>query len=464
MLRKIAKSFAWIIGGAFGLAVLFYLVLLVINWRDVPPSAEALRFTQMYVSRPHISDEMNAFVFMTGMSVVPEHDPMLAGIAMIDAARQYTVEKVMTEYSHPSYPQIIFRDALNKEILEYIDSCKSLDEKCLALLENKSLPGIQPNSNEAVLVNRYRELIRLPEWQDVYPRGLSGPMPSFGPAMDGQRLSMLDIWKTAESRGAKTTIAMLDEDARFWRKVLATSDSLITSMVAVSSLKRNLYWTNHVIKRLSDNNASVEVPPIWLNPITDKERLMESAWVGEWAMSEQLLRGVSDGSNTVSDDNNPFATGIGSWLGLPLLQEQDTINHRAEELSLLIKKYNVKYDELPSTAARFIDGTDVLGYEEIKIPDILYNPLGKVLNFVGVPMYPSYMNRVPDLEGSRRALLATHQLRSDKIPRDKVVEALAASPYRNPYTHQPFVWDEVSGNVVFEGLSEGKSRRSIFPY
>jgi len=90
--------------------------------------------------------------------------------------------------------------------------------------------------------------------------------------------------------------------------------------------------------------------------------------------------------------------------------------------------------------------------------------LGKVLNFVGMPMYPSYMIRVPDLEGGRRALLATLELRYNKTPRDKVAEALAGSTYRNPYTNEPFIWDVATGSVGFEGLGEGKGSRYSFVY
>jgi hypothetical protein len=464
MPRKIAKFFVWLIGGALGLAVVFYFVVLAINWRDVPPSEEALRFAQMYANRPQVADEQNAFVYMIGMSVAPVHDPKQAGVAMIEAARKNTAEGVVTEYSHPAYQQTKFTDVHNKETQEFIDSCKSLDEKCLAL-NGKPLPDIQLESMDAVLLNRYRDLVSLPEWQDIYHRGLSGPMPSFGPAMSGQILSILDIWRNAESRGAKTTIAMLDADARFWRKVLVSSDSLITSMVAVAALKKNLYWTNVVIRRLSSNNITADLPPIWLNPITDEERSMESAWVGEWAMGEHLLRGLSEGGrHEMNEDNNPFATGIGHWLGLPLLQIQDTINLRAEELSFLVKKYNVKYEELPTVVAKFNDGTETLGYDEISFPDILYNPVGKVLNFVGMPTYPDYMNRVFDLEGGRLALLIAHQLRSEQTPREKIKEALAASSYCNPYTNQPFVWDDASQSIVFEGLDTGKRKRYSFPY
>lgn len=88
MLRKIAKLLAWLIGGAIGLVVVIYLVVLAINWSDVPPSAEAVRFAQIYADRPHVSDEQNAFVYMVGIAVEHAQEPMHAGKAMLERARE----------------------------------------------------------------------------------------------------------------------------------------------------------------------------------------------------------------------------------------------------------------------------------------------------------------------------------------------------------------------------------------
>jgi hypothetical protein len=467
MLRKIAKFFAWLIGGAIGLVVLFYLVVLVINWRDVPPSEEALRFAQMYANRPHVADEQNAFIYMVGISVEHAQEPMHAGKAMLERARESTSDSDVSEYIHPDYPQIEFKDVRKKEMQEIMKSCKAFEDTCPSLLDRKSLAAALKGTPDETLLNRYRHMIALREWQDIYPRGLTGPIPPFGPAMDGQTLSMLDIWLQAEVRGAKTTIAMLDADAKFWRKVLVSSDSLITSMVAVSALKKNLYWTNLLMRRLSGNNASVDVPPIWTNPISDEERLMESAWVGEWVMAEPMMSALPEQIQKRQEGDNKQSMGIRfvTWLMLGLYQPQESINSHAHDYASLIDEYNVPYERLADVISKRKESSSGEYDEVMRFPDILYNPLGKFVN-VFKPDFDSYMLRGPNLEGGRRALLATLQLRKDSIPREKVAEALRASPYLNPYTNEPFKWDEATGSVVFEGLgqNEERSKRYSFVY
>lgn len=294
MLRKIAKFFAWLIGGAIGLAIVFYLVVLAINWRDVPPSEEAIRFAQMYADRPQVADEQNAFVYMVGISVDHAQEPMLAGKAMIERARESMPDGDIPKYFHPDYPQIEFKDVRKKEMQDIMNSCKTFEDKCSSLLDKKSLSQALKGTPDETLLNRYRHMVALREWQDIYPRGLTGPIPPFGPAIDGQTLSMLDIWQQAEVRGAKTTIAMLDEDARFWRKILVSSDSLITSMAAKSALRQNILWTNLVMQRLFANNVLSDMPASWMQPISEEERLMARAWAGEWAMAEPMMRNLPE--------------------------------------------------------------------------------------------------------------------------------------------------------------------------
>lgn len=466
MLRKIAKFFAWLIGGAIGLAVLFYLVVLAINWRDVPPSEEALRFAQMYANHPHVADEQNAFIYMVGISVDHAQEPMHAGKAMLERARESTSDSDVPKYFHPDYPQIEFKDVRKKEMQEIMKSYKAIEDNCPPLLDRKSLAASLKGTPDETLLNRYRHMIALREWQDIYPRGLTGPIPPFGPAMDGQTLSMLDIWLQAEVRGAKTTIAMLDADAKFWRKVLSSSGSMITSMLATSALKRNLLWTNVVVRSLSESNIVEAAPASWLQPISAEERLMARSWGGEWVMAEPVMRQLPEqiAKNQIAGGKERSgAVRLVTWLMVRLYQPQESINRHAHDYATLINAYDVPYELLNDVVAKRRISSAGEFDEITRFPDILYNPLGKFVN-VFKPDFDSYMLKVPDLEGGRRALLATLELRYNKTPRDKVVEALAGSAYRNPYTNKPFMWDVATGSVVFEGLSEGKGRRYSFVY
>ncbi len=216
------------------------------------------------------------------------------------------------------------------------------------------------------------------------------------------------------------------------------------------------------MRRLSANKLPHEIPSSWLQPISNEERLMVHAWVGEWAMAEPFRRQFSQRIQK-NQENGSFDVRLGTGLILPFYQPQETINSLAKDFASMISKYDVPYDRLAKVVNR---KTEVNGRIEnvVILPYSLYNPLGRYLYDIDKPNYEKYMFAAINLEGGRRALLVTQQLRAEKTPRHNIDDALAASPYRNPYTNQPFIWNDASGNVVFEGLGEGKQKRYLFPY
>ena len=57
---KALKISGRILLGAVAVLVLFYLVLLAVNWKDQPPSAAAVRFDQIIAARPQPPAAENA--------------------------------------------------------------------------------------------------------------------------------------------------------------------------------------------------------------------------------------------------------------------------------------------------------------------------------------------------------------------------------------------------------------------
>ena len=76
---KVTKILARIILGLFGLAILLYLVLLAVNWRDQPPSAAYHRLEQAVTARPKLPGRENAVVYTLGFSAPAGEDPARGG-------------------------------------------------------------------------------------------------------------------------------------------------------------------------------------------------------------------------------------------------------------------------------------------------------------------------------------------------------------------------------------------------
>ena len=61
---KAVKILGTTVLGLLGLAVLLYLIALAINWKDQPPSEDALAFQRLLDARPQVPDGENAYVYL----------------------------------------------------------------------------------------------------------------------------------------------------------------------------------------------------------------------------------------------------------------------------------------------------------------------------------------------------------------------------------------------------------------
>ncbi|WP_435099429.1 hypothetical protein [Arhodomonas sp. AD133] len=75
-----------------------------------------------------------------------------------------------------------------------------------------------------------------------------------------------------------------------------------------------------------------------------------------------------------------------------------------------------------------------------------------------------YGLQVADLEGARRALIATVRLRAQGVKARNVPARLDDVDLGNPYTGETFQWNSEEQSVTFDGMSaRGKGGISI-PY
>jgi hypothetical protein len=75
---------------------------------------------------------------------------------------------------------------------------------------------------------------------------------------------------------------------------------------------------------------------------------------------------------------------------------------------------------------------------------------------VGVSDFGNYAARVADLEGVRRAVMATVAFRQTNIATENIEGALVRRELRNPYDDQPFAWEGDRRSIVFRGMASGE--------
>jgi hypothetical protein len=467
MIRKTLKVIGWSLAGIVGLAVVLYVIVLAINWRDREPSPEAIRFTNLYRDRPAVADQDNAYIYLMGFGVSREGDPREMG-----ARRVAWIEQVnQTGHFDAKDDPLAQLHDLNKSRLprhqEMVSSCRAVDTKCLAVFDDERAI-MEWLASEAWLLERYEAFIDHAGWLETIPADLAAPLPVYHYVLDGQRLLFAHASELATKKEYAEVKSVLARDIQFWRHVLESSDILITKMIATAALRQHFSLGNLVLRKLPSESAPSVVPAEWQVSITDSERSMLRVYVGEWVFGSNVMRQYEKSPQeafSFAFDGRELSVGdkVMSELSAPLFQLQDYNNGRAELLAAMAAASEAPYNQYEAAAMR-ADALENRKIQEAISISSVYNPVGRILIGISAGSYAGYNQRVADIEGIRRAALATVALREANVPATGVSDALSQSPFRNPYNNDPFSWDAEKGAVVFTGLQSGERQKQYFLY
>jgi hypothetical protein len=421
MLRKALNAIVWTAAGLVGLVVLLYLVALAINWRDREPSAAARHLAQVSHDRPAVADDNNGYVYVTQWKLDPDR-----------------------------------RLKLSARLQKFLKDCVPSRPECAVEFDQAADDLLADwTAADGALLDAYLALTARTGWRESATVDVGDAVPPYSGAGDGQRMLLMRARALAKQGDADAVRHLLERDLQFWRMVLRSSDILISKMVATSMLNRHFEWGNFVLRGLPPAQRAAAIPEGWRTAISDDERSMARCMAGEWLFASAMLRRVTSDSFGVTEETAVRRAVV--RLGIPLYQEQDTINLFAEHHLLMARAFHVPLDKYPAVVAEMRKADNQLANELV--------PWGAVYNLPGAWLFAfgllgsdmtGYFARVGDIEGVRRAALTAATLRASGVESRNVSAALANAGQRDPYTNQPLVWDEASQAIVFTGLERGE--------
>lgn len=419
MLRKMLKAIGWTAAGLVGLVVVLYLVALAINWRDRPPSAAAKQLTQVSRARPPVADENNAYVYLQHWQQDPDR-----------------------------------RSKLSAPVQEFLETCAPGRPECAAAFDRADGLLAQWIAADGELLDHYTAFVAHTGWHEGDLFTVES-IPQYSGASDGQKMLLLRARELAKQGDADAVRELLEGDLQFWRMALQSSDILVSKMMTTAALNRHFKWGSLVLRSLPAAKQAEAIPAGWRNAISNDERSMERCVAGEWLFTSAALSRAPTESFGV-DEDHPIARRV-TRLIAPMYQEQDTINQYAQYDLSVARAFAAPLHDYPKVVA------DVQERARQTAGDLF--PFGSVYNLPGqwlvaFTLYSTdltdYAVRVGDIEGVRRAALTGATLRASGVEAKDVSAALTNAEQRDPYTNQPFGWDDKSGAIVFRGLQSGE--------
>lgn len=418
MLRKLLKAIGWTVAGLVGLVVVLYAVALAINWRDRPPSDAAKQLAQISHDRPAVADENNGYAYLQKWQLSPDR-----------------------------------RSKLSAPVQEFLETCAPGRPECAAAFDRADGLLAQWVAADRELLDHYMELSARSGWHEG-KSFTEDSLPAYSGAADGQKMLLLRARELAKQGDAESVHTLLERDLQFWRTVLRSSDILISRMIATSALNRHFEWGNLVLRSLPASKQATAIPAGWRLAISADELSMERCMAGEWLFASSMLRRAPLDSFGV-DEDYPIAHMVTRFI-TPLYQEQDTINRYAEHYLGVAHAFAVPLNDYPRVAADLRERARQTAGELFPFGPVYNLPGGWTFAFtlIGGDV-TTYVTRASDIEGVRRAALTAATLRSSGVEARNVSAALANAEQHDPYTDQPFGWDDKSGAIVFRGLQSG---------
>ncbi|MEN1940782.1 hypothetical protein WCE39_06735 [Luteimonas sp. MJ174] len=422
------QSIAWAVAALVALPVIAYLALLAINWNDEPPSAGTEQLVAMKRDRPPLADAANGYIHALGIAATADMDPVQLG-----GARNAYIETFVSTSAADGYPALPGRNAeyragRSPEVVALAAACGDDHPACAETLGAHPGALAQWLASEQWLLDRYRRMLATAAWREAIPVDANTPLAGYQHALEGQKLHLLAAWQQALAPDPAAVRDLLEQDLVFWREVLASSDLLISKMVAVAAVRRNFAFGNLALRELPRDLASAAVPPSWRQPLTLAERSLARPLGGEWQVIGASLRMAMS-----PEAQAGAAAGLAERLQRPLFKEQATLNLFAARMLHLGAMSELPYRDV-GQALEGLPQSEEGALQGLRP----YNLVGAVMASVPAPTYVNYIARISDLEGERRAVLLAATLRGAGIQRDDMAAAVRDAPLRGPYDEAPF--------------------------
>lgn len=417
----------------FGLAI--YITLLFINRADEPPSDAYLAYAALVSDQSELLTVENAVVLMAGINAPDDTDPYELGAAWLTWTMLPMEARLGKDEPRgvPLRDVSVAGDVCRATRLARVCNWPTAD--CMTFLNEQQ--GVLRSELEqlAWLLERYEHLLQHSRWQEAPTAFDVGPINYADAFMVGSWYHA-ESWFKARAGGTEVALAMLDQEAIFWRMVLSDTSSLIGKMIAEARLRQNLAWTNALLRHfsLAEYNAGT-----WQQPLTGAERSLQRAFAGELHAYASFLR-------TDNSGNGELFSALRHAVTSPLFKQQATLNEIAGRYLRIEHALSADYPAVQNRIA-LLNEDESMHWRRFRA----YNPVGESLYRIMTPtLYADYGFRVANLEGARRAFLLAAELRSKGVAVEALPEWIDVSEMRNPYTSEPFGWDQEAGAITFE--------------
>jgi hypothetical protein len=409
-----------------GIGLLAVIGLLLHEWWLSTPSEAAKKLEAVYQERRPLPDADNAWFDLYGFAAPAEEDPRALGAQRIDWMKRVLGE-IDPQEKDPGPDRIELKDHRSPVLARITDACIRRPGLACAEAMKLNVDGAALSTMEPLLSARYQAMLDRAGAFALVEYDVSQPLPNYDLVMEAQRLLLLRLQGAARHGDVTQVRETLQRDHAFWRRMMATSEVLIDRMIAVSGIRQNFAFGNFALRELPRERQLAAIPPSWRTPFGAQELSLRRVMAAEFHFALRISRMPGYDPTLYETYEDELARLIAKVPGFRNTQRE--LNRIAAAYWQVANDFDVPLDQYLAAHQRFEQSLDN------------DNATGRV---------SQYALRSGSVEGMRRAVLATTELRARSVPSSGMAEALRAARWRDPYDGKAFTWNARERSVAFE--------------
>lgn len=423
-----------------GVSLAFALVFLSINASDEVLNPELVAILE---AKPTVAPGENGFFYLMGLDAPTGQDPITVGQAYSERLRQAEREFPFDE------ARKIAEEGKGSNALRFVGKLPSCDwksEACLKALGSAAETVKKMSTENAVLLERYADLLRYREFEDGFKLSLLLFRPNV--SIEVQRLhSALAAMALREGRYAEFSQRMKNQ-AEFSRVQMRGNNSLITKLLGMAYLGKNALLVSEGVrstKELARHEATALLEAV--APMSQEELRFGPTLETETRIAHNIIYG-----QLLEQRTPTFWQAIWDWLTFK--------RNASQNFYFSLTREWLAIDAVP-TQDYLAAESRVLARIQAKVSpihslELLYNPMGKILVSTSwAERWADYYRRNIDIDGLLRLVSLQVQIAAQGVKEADIPAFLAKSDpkYHDPYTGQHMQWSKERG-LHFRGHSD----------
>ena len=456
ILRRCLKAFSYLLALLVLLAIGLYAWVAIANWHDDPLS-ETSQLAMRYTAPTEEELEGNGYLILIGIDALDAGTPAADAEALGRQRLAREIERRRWVEQHGNQeegmPATIGEQAssVGDDLLPPQLRCPKEETDCFAFYRSHAAELTPLSPAQRVAIARYAAAAESPRFSNPLPFYLQSNFPFFARHVRVQEIMLAQAtlqWMNGQPEQAMRTVAT---SARLRERLATSSNSLISTMIALAMHYRELRWLSNALNHMTpDTPASVTSAMTSL--LQTPPPNLHNALEGEKQFVASILLTQKNAPTSFSlpwEETAWWEPLVGKLLWLAYLPQQST-NLSINNLQQMQAIVSLPADQLEAAFDQHVKAV-------LKTCDIPWvgprNAVGRCEFGIATPAYQAYPQRITDIDGYRRLVLLQQQALAQNIKAPDMPAWLEKSPpeLRNPYTLQPMQWDAATSSLVYEG-------------